>query len=169
MCPAVYSGFAEALRHVGQVVYDLKDSCVRSSGFSLHFLAKNATSFSHSHIVSNSLKTRRASQQPKSFGKTVVLANAPAPVGISTSCALAMAASHPLAEKPGTWGVFEATPALEGTSLDSTTSPMVSLPPPGLLCGYLACEARSAPTAPTGSTAGAARVSPPPRTRSSPR
>jgi hypothetical protein len=70
LCPAVHSGFAEALRHVGQVVYVLQDSCVRSSGFSLHFLAKNATSFSHSHIVSNSLKTRRASQQPKSFGKT---------------------------------------------------------------------------------------------------
>jgi integration host factor subunit alpha len=39
---------------------------------------------------------------------------------------------------------------------------MVSLPPPGLLCGDLACEAKSAPTAPTGSTASAARVSPPP-------
>jgi hypothetical protein len=98
-----------------------------------------------------------------------VLANPPALVGISTSYALVMAASHPLAEQPGTWGVCEATPALEGTSLDSTTSPMVSLPPPGLLCGDLACEARSAPTAPTGSAAGAARVSPPPRTRSSPR
>ena len=86
-----------------------------------------------------------------SFAKTAVLANAPAPGGPSTSCALAMAASHPLAEKPGAWGVFEATPALESTRLDSPTSPMVSLPPPGWLGGYLACEARSAPTAPTGS------------------
>jgi len=72
-------------------------------------------------------------------------------------------------ETRGVGRVFEATPALECTLLDSPTSPMVSLPPPKLLGGYLVCEARSAPTAPTGATAGAARVSPPPRTRSSPR
>ena len=56
-------------------------------------------------------------------------------------------------EKQYTWGVFQDKPDTECTTLDTATSPMVSLPPAGFPCGYLACQARSTPATSTGSTA----------------
>jgi len=93
----------------------------------------------------------------------------PAPVRISMSCALALAVAHPMEERQWACGVFEDTPAMECTTLDSVTCPMISLPPTGFPCGDLACQARSTPAASPGARAGAARVSHPPRTRSSAR
>ena len=88
---------------------------------------------------------------------------------ISTSCSLAMTALHPIDEKQSAGGGFQDKSDTACTTLDTATSPMVSLPPAGFPCGYLACQARSTPATSTGSTAGATRVAHPPRTRSSAR
>src|SRR5262249_21767142 len=133
-----------------------------SSRFSLDLLMKSTTSFSNIRMLHNCPKIKRASSCRKSFSKTTDFSNAPTPVVISTSCSLAMTALHPMDEKQDAWGVFQDKPDTECTPLDTVTSPMVSLPPVGFPCGYLACQARSAPATSTGSPAGATHVAHPP-------